>query len=137
MVEEPTFSIGDLASEFGVTTRTIRHYEDEGMIRPRRRGTQRLYGPRDRVRLKLILRGRRIGFSLREIREIVDLYDAEPGEAGQLRFLLSKIAARRAELQAKQRDLEAALADLAGVEANCLAHLSSLSGQTESGEEGR
>ena len=76
------FSIGLLAREFDVTTRTIRFYEDQGLLSPRRRGQTRLFDQRDRTRLKLILRGKRLGFSLSEINEIVDMYDAPPGETG-------------------------------------------------------
>ena len=90
------FTITQHSREFDVTTRTIRFYEDEGLIAPERRGQARIYGPRDRVRLRLILRGKRLGFSLSEIKEILDLYDREPGEAGQLRHFLAKIAERRA-----------------------------------------
>ena len=115
--------IGDLAREFGVTTRAIRFYESEGMIAPRREGQRRVFGPRERTRLKLILRGRRLGFSLAEIREIVDLYDAPAGHEGQLLLLLDKISARRTDLEAKRRDLEASLSDLEGVARNCRKHL--------------
>ncbi len=114
-----TYGIAELAREFGVTARTIRHYEDEGLIAPLRDGQRRVYRPRDRTRLRLILRGRRLGFALAEVREIVDLYDAPPGEAGQLDLLLAKIAGRRAELEAKRADLEATLADLETVSKNC------------------
>jgi DNA-binding transcriptional MerR regulator len=114
-----TYGIAELAREFGVTARTIRHYEDEGLIAPLRDGQRRVYRSRDRTRLRLILRGRRLGFALAEVREIVDLYDAAPGEAGQLELLLAKIAGRRAELEAKRADLEATLADLETVSKNC------------------
>ncbi len=114
-----TYGIAELAREFGVTARTIRHYEDEGLIAPLRDGQRRVYRPRDRTRLRLILRGRRLGFALAEVREIVDLYDAPPGEAGQLDLLLAKIAGRRAELEAKRADIEAALDDLETVARNC------------------
>ncbi len=114
-----TYGIAELAREFGVTARTIRHYEDEGLIAPLRDGQRRVYRPRDRTRLRLILRGRRLGFALAEVREIVDLYDAAPGETGQLELLLAKIAGRRAELEAKRADIEATLADLETVSKNC------------------
>lgn len=114
-----TYGIAELAREFGVTARTIRHYEDEGLIAPSRDGQRRVYRPRDRTRLRLILRGRRLGFTLAEVREIVDLYDAAPGEAGQLELLLARIAGRRAELEAKRADIEATLADLETVSKNC------------------
>src|SRR5665811_2223114 len=85
--ENGTFSIAALASEYDVTARTIRHYEDLGLLSPERRGTARVFHQRDRVRLALILRGRRIGFSLDEISTIVNMYDEQPGEAGQLNYL--------------------------------------------------
>jgi DNA-binding transcriptional MerR regulator len=125
-MNQATFGIGDLAREFGVTPRTIRFYEDQGMLAPRRDGQRRVFCPRDRTRLKLILRGRRLGFPLAEIREIVDLYDAPAGEAAQLELLLGKIESRRAELEAKQRDLEASLQDLETVEDNCRKRLKEL-----------
>ena len=121
-----TFGIADLAREFDVTTRTIRFYEAEGLIAPTRRGQQRIFGGRDRVRLKLILRGKRLGFSLGEIREIIDLYDAAPGEAGQLRFFLGKIRERRATLERQRTDIAETLAELAEVEARCLEQLGGL-----------
>jgi len=121
-----SYAIGDLAKEFGVTTRTIRFYEDSGMITPRRDGQRRCYSGRDRVRLMLILRGKRLGFSLAEVREIIDLYDEAPGETGQLRLLLGKIEARRRELLAKQSDLQQALAELDDVAANAAERLAQL-----------
>ena len=93
-----------------MTTRTLRFYEQEGLIDPLRRGRTRLYRPADRIRLKLILRGKRLGFSLSEIREIVNMYDEPPGERGQLNLLISRIEERRAELLQKRRDIDATLA---------------------------
>lgn len=122
----PTYSIRDLAGEFDVTTRTIRFYEDEGLISPARRGQTRLFSARDRIRLKLILRGKRLGFSIGEIREIIDLYDAAPGEFGQLRFFLGKIAGRRAMLEQQRADIVETLEELAEVERRCLAQLKTL-----------
>ena len=100
------------------------------MIAPERQGQHRLYHPRDRVRLKLILRGKRLGFTLAEIREIIDLYDREPGEAGQLGHFLEKIAERRAELEQKRRDIALTLDELAEVEGNCRRRLREL-GRTD------
>jgi DNA-binding transcriptional MerR regulator len=125
-MQQSTWSITELASEYDVTLRTIRHYEDLGLLSPERRGTARIFHPRDRVRLSLILRGRRLGFSLDEIATIVNMYDAEPGEAGQLRYLLDQIAVRRADLEQRRADIEQTLADLAEVERRCRADLSSL-----------
>ena len=120
------FSIGDLAREFAVTTRTIRFYEDEGLLAPQRRGQTRIYGPRERVRLRLILRGKRLGFSIAEIREILDMYESEPGEAGQLRHLVGKIAERREQLERQRADIERMLADMAEIEARCKRTLAAL-----------
>ena len=114
-----TYGIGELAEEFGVTLRAIRFYEDHGLLRPLREGQKRVYREGDRVRLKLILRGKRLGFSLAEVSEILALYERPKGEAGQLHFLLDKIAARRAELMAKRRDIDASLKDLEQVARNC------------------
>lgn len=129
---ERAHSIGELTREFGVTARTLRFYEERGLLRPRRAGQRRLYDRGDRTRLKLILRGRRLGFSLDEIEEIVSLYEAPQGEAGQLQLLLDRIAERRAELEEKRRDIAAVLRDLARVEAGCLERLDEL-GQKSAG----
>lgn len=115
----PTWSITELAQEFGVTLRTIRFYEDRGLVSPERRGTSRVFHPRDRVRLALVLRGRRLGFSLDEIATIVDMYDAEPGEAGQLRYLLEQIDVRRTDLEQRRKDIDETLAELDEVESRC------------------
>jgi DNA-binding transcriptional MerR regulator len=123
-----TWSIAELAEEFGVTLRTIRFYEDRGLISPERRGTTRVFHTRDRVRLALILRGKRLGFSLDEISTIVDMYDAEPGEAGQLRYLLEQIDVRRTELEQRRKDIEETLAELADVERRCREDLERLHG---------
>jgi DNA-binding transcriptional MerR regulator len=122
------YTISDLAKEFDVTTRTIRFYEDQNLISPLREGTRRLFRARDRTRLKLILRGKRLGFTLAEISEIVVMYDAAPGEVGQLRLLISKIESRRAQLQQQMQDIEATLSDLSEVENRCRDRLSDLGG---------
>lgn len=121
-----TWSIAELAAEYDVTLRTIRFYEDRGLLTPERRGTVRVYHPRDRVRLGLILRGKRLGFSLDEIATIVDMYDAEPGEKGQLAYLLDQITSRRTELEQRRRDIDETLAELAEVERRCQADLHAL-----------
>lgn len=126
--DEPTWTIAELAAEFGVTHRTIRFYEDRGLLAPRRAGSRRLFGPRERVRLELVLRGRRLGFALDEIRRIVDMYDQEPGESGQLRYLLEQIDGRRAELELRRRDIETTLAELDEVERRCRLALGGLPG---------
>src|SRR4051794_41906859 len=103
-----TWTIAQVAEELGITHRTIRYYEDLGLISPERRGTTRVFHPRDRIRLQLVLRGKRLGFPLEEIRTIVDMYDEQPGEAGQLRYLLGQIDERRAELEQRRRGGEGA-----------------------------
>jgi DNA-binding transcriptional MerR regulator len=120
-------TIAEIAQEYGVTHRTVRFYEDRGLIAPERRGTRRIYHPRDRVRLGLILRGKRLGFSLEEITRIVDMYDEQPGEAGQLRYLLDQIEERRADLEQRRQDVLAALAELAELERRCREDLDRLS----------
>ena len=122
------YTISDLAKEFDVTTRMIRFYEDQNLISPLREGTRRLFRARDRTRLKLILRGKRLGFTLAEISEIVVMYDAAPGEVGQLRLLISKIESQRAQLQQQMQDIEATLSDLSEVEYRCRDRLSALGG---------
>jgi DNA-binding transcriptional MerR regulator len=121
-----SWSITELAEEFGVTLRTLRHYEDVGLITPERRGTTRVFHPRDRIRLQLILRGKRLGFSLPEIRTIVNMYDEQPGEAGQLQYLLDQIEVRRAELEQLRRDIDETTLELDRVEARCREDLAAL-----------
>jgi DNA-binding transcriptional MerR regulator len=118
-----TWTIAEIAEQFGVTHRTVRHYEDLGLISPERRGTTRVYHRRDRTRLNLILRGKRLGFPLEEIRTIIDMYDEQPGEAGQLTYLLGQIGERRAELERRRQDIEDSLAELADLERRCEADL--------------
>ncbi|WP_148256561.1 MerR family transcriptional regulator [Kribbella flavida] len=125
-LDQRTWSIAELAAEYDVTLRTIRFYEDRGLLTPERRGTVRVYHSRDRVRLGLILRGKRLGFSLDEIATIVDMYDAEPGEEGQLAYLLDQITVRRAELEQRRRDIDETLRELAEVERRCHADLTKL-----------
>src|SRR3954469_18647468 len=116
---QTTWSITELAEEFGVTLRTIRHYEDVGLITPERRGSSRVFPPRDRIRLQLILRGKRLGFSLPEIRTIVNMYDEQPGEAGQLQYLLDQIEVRRDELEQMRRDIDDTMVELDRVAVRC------------------
>ena len=114
-----THTITDLAREFGVTTRTIRHYEDEGLLAPKRDGQTRLFSQRDRVRLKLALRGKRLGFSLAEIRELFDLYDLARDEKHQLEEFMTKLEKRRALLQQQREDIEVMLNEIAFFEGQC------------------
>lgn len=127
-------TIAEVADEFAVTHRTVRFYEDQGLISPERRGTARMFHPRDRVRLALVLRGKRLGFDLAQIRRIVDMYDQAPGEAGQLRYLLDQIADRRADLEQRRRDIEVTLAELDDVEERCRATLAGLGGPHSNGQ---
>ena len=126
MDDGPTWSITSLAEEFDVTLRTLRHYEDVGLITPERRGTTRVFHARDRIRLRLILRGKRLGFSLPEIRTIVNMYDEQPGESGQLQYLLDQIDVRRAELDQLRRDIDETMEELARVEDRCREDLAGL-----------
>ncbi|WP_028534867.1 MerR family transcriptional regulator [Paludibacterium yongneupense] len=119
-MEHDNFSISDLAQEFDVTLRTIRFYEEQGLIEPVRAGRQRVYTRRDRARLKLILRGKRIGLSLAEIREILDLYQRANDEAGQSHALLSLLLQRRQSLLQQRRDIDAVLAEIDTLEHHCL-----------------
>jgi DNA-binding transcriptional MerR regulator len=121
-----TWTIGELATEFGTTLRTIRFYEDSGLLAPERHGQSRVFHDRDRVRLQLILRGKRLGFTLAEIAHVINLYDETPGEAGQLTYLIEDIAHRRAVLMHKRRDLDEALAELDDLERRCRADLAKL-----------
>jgi len=107
-----TFSISDLAEEFGVTPRTIRFYESESLISPQRHGQARIYTPRDRARLALILRGKRVGFSLIEIKEMLDLYDLHDGRANQLSHALKKFDERINALERQRADIEHSLVEL-------------------------
>jgi DNA-binding transcriptional MerR regulator len=121
-----TWTITELAEEHGVTLRTIRHYEALGLLSPERRGSARIFHQRDRIRLELVLRGRRLGFSLDEIARIVNMYDDRPGEAGQLEYLLDQIEVRRAELARMREDIVRTEADLDEVEARCREELAGL-----------
>lgn len=118
MIETPdaqdrdSFTISDLSAEFGVTARALRFYEDEGLIAPQRIGMTRVYSRRDRGRLAWILRGKRVGFSLSEIREMIDLYDADPDHSEQRRVTTERCQERIANLQGQREDIDAAIAEL-------------------------
>ncbi len=114
-----TYTISDLAKEFALTTRAIRFYEDEGLLAPLRSGRHRVYGERDRVRIKLLLRGKRLGLSLSEIRELLDLYDATGGERPQLIKFLEVLAARRAMLEQQREDISFVLDEIDALERQC------------------
>jgi len=110
--ERGEYSIGELAREFDVTPRAIRFYEDQGLISPRRDGQRRIYTPRDRTRLKLTLRGKRLGLTLSEIRELIDMYEPGRDERPQLERFLSVLEAHKATLLQQRADLEAQLSEL-------------------------
>ncbi len=120
------YTITELTREFGISTRTIRFYEDEGLINPVRRGRTRLFRNSDRRLLSFILRGKRLGFSIAEIREIMQMYKSPPGEEGQLKLLMNRVTEKRAELEQKRRDIEETLAELDQVEEASLARLAEL-----------
>ena len=107
-----SFSIGDLAREFGVTLRALRFYEDKGLLTPRRIGQTRLYSRRDRARLKLVLMGKKVGFSLLEIRQMLDLYDLRNGKTMQLQVALAKFDRQIGVLEAQRREIDEAVAEL-------------------------
>jgi DNA-binding transcriptional MerR regulator len=125
--ESPTWTVRGLADELGVTTRTLRFYEAEGLITPERRGTVRIYHPRDRARLRLILRGKRFGMSLAEIREIVDMYDgAASSERRQLQTLLDRLDEIGGDLRRRRDDLDRTLDEVDMVRAQCRDRLAEL-----------
>jgi len=114
-----TWTITELAQEFDVTTRTIRFYEDKGLIAPERLKQRRIYHPRDRVRLQLVMRGKRLGFSLDEIQEMIDLYDADPTESAQLKMFIVKLRERRKLLQRQRNDINNVISEIREREQQC------------------
>lgn len=126
MASRHQFTISDLAREFDVTTRTIRYYEESGMLTPLRDGQTRLYNDADRVKLKLILRGKRLGFSLSESRELIEMYDPGSDNTHQINALLEKIQKRREQLEAQLRDIRLMQDELDEAEAKCLEALADL-----------
>ncbi len=120
------YSITELTREFGISTRTLRFYEDEGLIHPERRGRTRLFRPADRRLIQEILRGRRIGFTIAEIREIIQVYKDPPGELGQLQLLMSRVEEKREELRQKRKDIDDTLTELDNVEEACLTRLAEI-----------
>ncbi len=120
-----THTISELAQEFGVTTRTIRFYEEKGLVSPMRDGQKRLYSNSDRVRIKLILRGKRIGMTLQECVDFIDMYDPEHNNAEQLRSLIENVKRRRDSLLQQKRDIDDMLAGLDEVQGLCEESLAS------------
>jgi DNA-binding transcriptional MerR regulator len=121
-----TWTIAQVADEFDITHRTVRHYEELNLISPERRGTARIYHRRERTRLNLILRGKRLGFPLEQIRTIINLYDEPTGLASQLRYVLEQIHDRRGDLERRRRDIEDALNELDEFERRCQSDLEQL-----------
>ncbi len=124
------YTITELTREFGISTRTLRFYEDEGLIKPVRRGRTRLFRPADRHLLMQILRGKRLGFSIAEIRDIIKMYREPPGEAGQLKLLIDKVEEKREELRQKRRDIEDTLSEFDSIEEACVERLAELGVKT-------
>lgn len=114
------YSISDLCKEFDITTRTIRHYEDLGLLSPSRRGQSRIYTPSDRTRLRLILRGKRLGLSLEDSRQIIDMYEPGKTNINQLNTLIDAIRVQRTKLNQQLDDISKLLKDLNDAEANCV-----------------
>jgi DNA-binding transcriptional MerR regulator len=123
MARGQLYTVTELANELGMTARAVRFYEDKGLITPQRAGTTRVYSVRDRARMILILRGKRLGFALSEIREYLDLYDADFTQHAQLRILLAAVAKRRAQLLAQRQAIDEAVAELADIAAQSEAAL--------------
>jgi DNA-binding transcriptional MerR regulator len=117
--DQTTYSISELAKEFDITTRSIRFYEDQGLLTPQRQGQTRIYSKRDRVRLKLILRGKRLGFSLAETGQLFELYDADKSSVTQLTTMLKLIELKKTELHQQLDDIKVVLMELITVEKRC------------------
>lgn len=120
------YTITELTREFDISTRTLRFYEDEGLIQPIRRGRTRLFRPSDRHLIKQIMRGKSLGFSINEIREIIQMYREPPGEVGQLKLMIQRMNEKREDLRRKRRDLEDTLAEIDQAEEACVERLAEL-----------
>lgn len=118
-INEPTYSISELAKEFDITTRSIRFYEDQGLLSPKRQGQTRIYSKRDKVRLKLILRGKRLGFTLAETGRLFELYDADKSSEKQLKTMLQLIEEKKADLSQQMDDIKVVLMELVTAERRC------------------
>ena len=126
------YTISELSREFNVTTRTIRFYEDQGLLSPQRQGTNRIFSQRDRVRLKLALRGKRLGFSLAEIRELFELYDISRDEKKQLEAFLVRLERRRSQLEQQREDIEVMLNEITFFANQCRHMLKDKPGSSDS-----
>ncbi len=124
--DELTIAIGELARDFDITTRAIRFYEEQGLLHPVREGQQRIYYAKDRVRLKLILRGKRLGFSLAEIKTLFAMYDTNPSSAVQLATMLDLTKQKRDTLQQQLHDIQMLISELDEVESRCREELDEL-----------
>ena len=118
-ISQGKYSISDLSKEFDITTRSIRFYEDQGLITPARKGQTRIYNQRDKVRLKLILRGKRLGFSLAETGRLFELYDVDKTSAKQLSSIMNLINDKKSDLKQQLEDIKAVLLELNDLEDNC------------------
>lgn len=127
---KPSYGISELAKEFSITTRSIRFYEEKGLISPARKGSSRIYSAGDRVKLKLILRGKRLGLTLAESQDIIDMYDPRHGNVDQLHKLIDKIRYKRAALEQQRLDIDSMLSDLRDSEEKCLQALNEQSGRS-------
>lgn len=122
-MDEPFYTVTELADELGTTPRAVRFYETKGLIKPSRAGGTRIYTRKDRARLLLILRGKRLGFSLAEIKEFLDLYQVDPTQTEQLRLLQRKVRERIEQLEDQQRDIQVSLQELGKIEDEVAMHL--------------
>jgi DNA-binding transcriptional MerR regulator len=124
--KQANYSISELSKEFDITTRSIRFYEDQGLLAPTRKGQTRIYNQRDKVRLKLILRGKRLGFSLGETGRLFELYDADKTSAKQLTIMMELISEKKSDLKQKLEDINALLIEINDIESNCQKILTTL-----------
>ncbi|WP_133470657.1 MerR family transcriptional regulator [Paraglaciecola marina] len=131
-MKEQNFSIGELSKAMDITPRTIRFYEEQGLLNPSRVGQKRIYSNKDWVRLKLILRGKRLGFSLSETRTLFDLYDTHQNSQAQLQAMLKMTAEKKVQMQLQLQDIEILMTELHEVEARCQSELNALTQATAS-----
>ena len=130
-IDKHTYSISDLAKEFDITTRSIRFYEDQGLLSPARRGQTRVYSNGDKVRLKLVLRGKRLGFSLAETLRLFELYDTDKTSATQLKSMLELVQDKKAILHQQMDDIKVLMMELVTVEKRCIQTLTNLEHEDE------